>query len=68
MKIEVFQMLSTWPSIDAKFHADFKNVQFYRVMLNILRDISNLLLNFADFAPASLISLNMAVNHKYLIK
>ena len=68
MKIEVFQILSTCPPIDAEFHADFKNVQLYRVILNILRDISNLLLNFADFAPASLISLNKAVNHKYLIK
>ena len=53
---------------DAEFHADFRNVQLYRVILYILRDIGNLLHNSADFAPASLISLKKAVDHEYLIK
>ena len=68
MKIEVVQISLTCPPIAAEFHADFRNVQLYRVILNILRDIGNLLHNFADFALASLISLNKAVNHEYLIK
>ena len=44
-----------------------KMYNFTGFILIILRDIGNLLLNLADFAPASLM-LNKAVNHKYLMK
>ena len=67
MKKPKMKLLKYQPT-HAEFHADFRNVRLYRVILNILRDIGNLLHNFADFALASLISLKKAVNQEYLIK
>ena len=67
-KTKVAQIPSIYTPIDADFHADFKNVSLYRVILYISRNIRNLLHNLADFGPGPLILLNLAVNCEYLTK